>query len=336
MRSRTRTAPLVLALGTTAAVVTGLVSPQSASAAAPTSPYVSEIHYDNTGGDVDEFVEVTLPAGTSSEGLSIVLYNGNPSTAATTYASLPLPSVTAPSDEPAVAVVAGPSGGIQNGAPDGLALVDGTEVRELLSYEGTLTASNGPAAGTTSTDIGVSETGTEAVGESLQRLYDADSDELVWEGPRAASKGEVNTAAPTGPPATTCDTAVTNTVGEVQGSGFASPLVDGTVTVEAVVVGDLPGLKGFHLQDADADGDADTSDGVFVLSSAPVDLGDTVRVTGVVEEEFGQTQLDAGSDGVVCAQGTGADLPAPAPLDLPAGRPTASRSRACSSPPPTP
>ena len=60
--------------------------------------------------------------------------------------------------------------GIQNGSPDGVALVDDNGVLvEFLSYEGVFAATNGPAAGITSIDIGVSEAGTEAAGTSLAR-----------------------------------------------------------------------------------------------------------------------------------------------------------------------
>ena len=60
-------------------------------------------------------------------------------------------------------------GSIQNGAPDGLALVNSSgAVCEFLSYEGTFTASNGPPNGMTSTDIGVAETGATPIGTSLQ------------------------------------------------------------------------------------------------------------------------------------------------------------------------
>jgi len=73
--------PRVLArravLGWVSASVVVVGMPATAQAAAPTSPFVSEIHYDNTGSDVGEFVEVQLPAGTTSEGLSVVLYNGS-------------------------------------------------------------------------------------------------------------------------------------------------------------------------------------------------------------------------------------------------------------------
>lgn len=50
--------------------------------------------------------------------------------------------------------------GLQNGAPDGLALVGPAPdnvVIEFLSYEGAFTAANGAAVGLTSTDIGASE-----------------------------------------------------------------------------------------------------------------------------------------------------------------------------------
>ncbi|WP_324277570.1 hypothetical protein [Blastococcus brunescens] len=98
-----------------------------------------------------------LPAGTTSAGLSVVLYNGS---GGASYSTRTLPTVTAPADGPAVAVLDYPSNGIQNGSPDGVALVSDGTVLEFLSYEGTFAATNGPAAGTTSTDIGVQEAGS--------------------------------------------------------------------------------------------------------------------------------------------------------------------------------
>ncbi|TYP84596.1 ExeM/NucH family extracellular endonuclease [Blastococcus xanthinilyticus] len=306
------------ALGTLAASMAVVGLPAFASAAPPTAPFISELHYDNAGTDAGEFVEVQLPAGTSSAGLSVVLYNGGNGA---TYDTDPLPVVTAPADAPAVAVVEYPSNGIQNGSPDAVALVRGTEVLEFLSYEGAFTATGGPAAGVTSTDIGVSETGSEPAGQSLSRSYDAATDALVWSGPAAATKGTVNSTAPgpvDPPPAgEVCETPVTHEIGDVQGAGATTPLAGSTVTVQGVVVGDVPGLSGFYLQDADGDGEAATSDGVFVFSDVEVDLGDTVAVTGAAEEYFEQTQISAGVNAGVCADGTAADLPAATPLDLP-------------------
>jgi predicted extracellular nuclease len=112
-----------------------------------------------------------------------------------------------------------------------------------------------------------------------------------------------------------CAADPTAEIGQVQGSGAATPLAGQQVSIRGVVVADLPGFSGFHVQDAD--GDDATSDGVFVFSPVPVGLGDTVAVTGEAQEFQGQTQVRAPSGVTVCATGT--PLPAPAPLDLPAG-----------------
>ena len=83
-----------------------------------------------------------------------------------------------------------------------------------------------------------------------------------------------------------------------------------------MVVGDVPGLGGFYLQD-DGDGDAATSDGIFVATSAAVGLGDTVAVAGTASEKFGETRITPGEVDV-CNPGSAANLPAPTLLDLPA------------------
>ncbi len=152
----------------------------------------SELHYDNVGADVGEALEVEGPAGTDLTGWSVVLYNGN---GGASYATEPL-SGTIPATCGARGVVVVNHAGIQNGSPDGMALVDGTgAVVEFLSYEGVFDATDGPAAGLTSTDIGVSEDGTEPAGESLQR------DSLgVWSPPATASFGACNGSATPPPP----------------------------------------------------------------------------------------------------------------------------------------
>ena len=68
-----------------------------------------------------------------------------------------------------VAFVTFPQDGLQNGSPDGMALFDNTgALVEFRSYEGTFTASNGPAVSVVSVDIGASETNA-PLGLSLQR-----------------------------------------------------------------------------------------------------------------------------------------------------------------------
>ncbi len=109
----------------------------------------------------------------------------------------------------------------------------------------------------------------------------------------------------------------------IQGSAISSPLRGGEVVVEAVVVGAFQeaaaGLRGFFLQEEDADVDADprTSEGVFVFDpESPVDLspGERVRVVGEVAEFFGQTELEALAPPRVCGRDA---LPAPASVELP-------------------
>lgn len=84
-------------------------------------------------------------------------------------------------------------------------------------------------------------------------------------------------------------------INAIQGSGTTA--VAGTFTAEAIVTGVYPGLSpaGFYMQEEDADADADgaTSEGIFVVSGDAVTVGDRVRVTGTVLESaaspsFGQ------------------------------------------------
>lgn len=127
--------------------------------------FINEIHYDNTGGDVDEGVEIAGPAGTDLTGYSIELYNGGTSTL---YGTTPLSGIIT-NQQSGYGTINFLIPSIQNGSPDAIALIDnlGT-VLQFLSYEGTLTAADGTASGQTSTDIGISQGGTGPIGESLQ------------------------------------------------------------------------------------------------------------------------------------------------------------------------
>jgi DNA/RNA endonuclease G (NUC1) len=125
----------------------------------------SEIHYDNADDDVAEQIEIEGPAGTDLSGWSIVLYNGN---GGEMYDSKAL-SGTIPATCGERGVVVVPFASIQNGSPDGFALIHNTDVVQFLSYEGTFSATNGPAAGQISTDIKAEEgSGTSQV-QSLQQ-----------------------------------------------------------------------------------------------------------------------------------------------------------------------
>ncbi len=81
------------------------------------------------------------------------------------------------------------------------------------------------------------------------------------------------------------DLPVTN-IGTIQGTGAAA--TPGTFAIEAVVTGIYPlwSPAGFYVQeqDADADGDPLTSNGIYVASSTAVSVGDRVRIIGTVQE----------------------------------------------------
>ena len=167
----------------------------------------SELHYDNAGTDAGEAIEIEGPVGNSLSGWSIVLYEGNPTSAT---APLKVYSTTALTGSLVAPIACGgrgalkvpyPLNGIQNGGtagsqPDGFALVDNNgALVEFLSYEGSFTAADGPANGVISRDIGVMEDNpVPAVGLSLHRSADG----RTWAAASAADMGYVNACG--GPP----------------------------------------------------------------------------------------------------------------------------------------
>ena len=141
-----------------------------ASLSANAEVFINEIHYDDStsAGDVGERIEVVATAGEDLSTYKIYLYNGSTST---TYDNDPLgagSNVTCGSTVK-IAVLSYITNGIQNGAPDGIALVNGSgSVVQFLSYEGGMSATDGPATGTSSINIPVSESNSTAAGTSLQ------------------------------------------------------------------------------------------------------------------------------------------------------------------------
>ncbi|MEP1096428.1 MAG: DUF5689 domain-containing protein [Cyclobacteriaceae bacterium] len=129
------------------------------------SVFINEIHYDNASSDVGEGIEIAGPGGTDLSTYSLVLYNGNGGTVYNTVAL----AGSIPDLQNGFGTVFFAFSGIQNGAPDGAALVDGSNsVVQFLSYEGTITGAGGAADGLLSTDIGVAETSSTAIGLSMQ------------------------------------------------------------------------------------------------------------------------------------------------------------------------
>ncbi|MEM7701951.1 MAG: lamin tail domain-containing protein [Pseudomonadota bacterium] len=176
-------------IDTEAASVTGTILNDDFPPQGPAEVFINEIHYDNSGGDVGERVEVAGPAGTDLSGWQLLLYNGN---GGVVYDTINLTG-TIPDQDDGFGTLGFDTTGIQNG-PDGLALVrpDGTVV-QFLSYEGSFTATDGAAAGLTSEDIGVSEGGVPE-GTSLQLggsgfVYD----DFTWQTSQIDTFGAVNT-----------------------------------------------------------------------------------------------------------------------------------------------
>ena len=137
---------------------------------ASASARINEFHYDNSGSDVNEFVEIRLTGDLASQPAdlsqyTVSLYNGSDGL---TYFTETLDNLTRTCDASNCYYVWEPSN-IQNGANDGIALSGLTGLIELLSYEGTFTANNGIASGVLSVDVGISESSSANVNGSIER-----------------------------------------------------------------------------------------------------------------------------------------------------------------------
>ncbi|CAN5838589.1 hypothetical protein BH18ACT2_BH18ACT2_03750 [soil metagenome] len=324
-------APAIVLASLGAAVVNA-----TGSAGAVPSPsstvFINEVHYDNAGVDVGEAIEIAAPAGTSLAGWSIVLYNGS---GGAPYDTDALTGVVADqSGGYGTVAVSYPSNGVQNGAPDGIALVDPTStVIQFLSYEGTFSAVGGAANGLTSTDIGVSEIGAEPVGGALVLTGTGNTyGDFAWVTTADDSLGAVNpgqTFSDDDPPPPPPPPPTLTLISAIQGDGAASP-INGTVVTSQAVVTSLftrqDVLDGFFVQEEDAqrDSSAATSEGLFVFCRgqcpASIAVGDLATVRGRVAEFVGMTQIDAtaGQGGQFTVDSSGNRLPAATPVELPA------------------
>lgn len=128
--------------------------------------FINEIHYDDNSGDSGEGVEIAGPAGTDLSTYTITAYNGSNGAL---YDTEILTGIIPDQSGNGFGTIFFPIAGLQNGAPDGIALDNNGTLIQFLSYEGSLTAIGGVANGVTSTDIGVSESGS-VEGESLQLI----------------------------------------------------------------------------------------------------------------------------------------------------------------------
>jgi endonuclease I len=158
---------------------------------------INELHYDDAtaSGDTGERIEVVATAGESLAGYRIYLYNGATPSAATVYDNDPVPvgGLVSCGASVRIATLSYPSNGVQNGEADGLALIDGSgRVVQFLSYEGTIVAGSGPAAGRTSTVLPVSESGATPAGTSLQLAGSGGPANFAWRSSAAQTFGGCN------------------------------------------------------------------------------------------------------------------------------------------------
>ena len=263
-------------------------------ALAVTPVFINEIHYDDstTPNDVGEAIEVAGPAGTDLSGWTLVLYNGS---TGQSYSTLNL-SGAIPNQCGGHGTISILAPGLQNGGQDGIALVQGTTVKQFLSYEGTLTASNGPANGLLSVDIGVSETNSTAPGTSLQLTGSGSNyEDFAWQPSATASFGQCNTGQSFGPAVDT-PPAVSTTAPADNATGLA---ISTNVTVnfsEPVTLGatwyDIQcSISGAHTATTSGSGASWTLDPTVDFAS-----GETCTVTVKAAQV---TDLDAPADAML-------------------------------------
>ena len=171
------------------------IIPGTPSGSTSSDVFINEFHYDNSGNDVGEFIEVVVGPAFLGATPSIQLYNGNNGRSYGSRISLD-EFTPGPSNTPGLPTLYFKEiSGIQNGAPDGLALAIDGVVREFLSYEGTFTAVDGIAAGMTSNPVGVAQGPSTPVGQqSISRTGSGKiAEDFEWQiQPGNHTPGEIN------------------------------------------------------------------------------------------------------------------------------------------------
>ena len=276
------------------------------------SVFINELHYDNDGTDLGEAIEIAGPAGTDLNGWSIELYNGSNGTLYNTNNL----SGTISDRDSGFGTVAFyyPTNGIQNGSPDGLALIDPSDsVIQFLSYEGSFTAVGGTADGQTSNDIGVMEGSSTPIGFSLQLTgTGTDSEDFTWNEPSDDNFGSVNDGqsfsgdSGNGDDGTTSKFVVINEVdADTPGSDSAEfvELYDGgtgNTSLDGLVAVLYNGNGDSSYAAFDLDGFSTDSNGFFVLGN------EGVANVGLT---FSNNTLQNGADAVAIYQGEATDFP---------------------------
>ncbi len=155
--------------------------------------WINELHYDDAGADANEFIELIVPQNFSDfSNLHLILYDG---ASGLQIADHDGGTFTQGATQDGFRLLSGKITGLPDDVT-GMALVYKGNVIQFLSYEGSFTAIDGPAAGMTSIDIGVAENGTDAEGLSLQLSGRGDTyRSFTWNMPTPQTEGQPNTNA---------------------------------------------------------------------------------------------------------------------------------------------
>ncbi|MDR6905934.1 putative extracellular nuclease [Agromyces sp. 3263] len=322
----------------------------------PAAPVINEFSASTAGDDV-EYVELLAEPGTDLSGLRVLEIEGDFAAGAPTApgtvdevisfgapdadgrALATLPANALENGTVSLLLVQGFAGALGNDLdanddgtlelPDGVTLVDAVAVNDGgagdrtyggvtlgVAYDGLAFA---PGGASRIPDGADTDTSADWVRNDFDKAGIPGNTGTLIEGEALNTPGAANSTGndPEPPGGANCE-APTVAIGSVQGATDVSPVVGSTVELEGTVVGDFQtgGFDGYYLQDA-GDGNAATSDGIFVFASGGLDvaLGDQVHVVGKVSEFFGMTEVTA-TGAAICA--TGGELPPAAQITLPA------------------
>lgn len=242
--------------------------------------FLNELHYDNTGSDTGEFLEIIVGAGNTTplDQIVVTLYNGSNGEP---YDSFTLAdfdvgdTITSASGTTLATLYSREIPGLQNGPAEGIAISTPAGLAQFLSYEGTLTATAGPASGITSVEIPIGQSPAAAAGSSSLILtgVGANPDDFSWSRPDSPfTRGSLN-----------------------PGQTFAEPVARAAFSIDDVVI----------ATDLDTDGDritdyleqtltlTDPTDGNSTFSPSLAADGSTITFPSLPGRTY---QLEASSN----------------------------------------
>lgn len=157
------------------------------------SVFINEIHYEDSGPDGNEGVELVGPAGTDLSNYRLTLYDGATGNMGASF----IRTAIIPDEGNGYGAVWISTPGIENGSPDGISLANitaGVTLLQFLSYEGSFVAVGGDADGVPSEPISAQESDGTSEIQSIQLSNGAGfcPESFEWIGPVPQSQGLIN------------------------------------------------------------------------------------------------------------------------------------------------